>query len=330
MLTLRRCAAGVLACGALMLTVPSSYAASEWHPKKTIEIVVPSAPGGGLDLTGRTMQAVIQDGKYTDEAMTVLNKPGGSGTVGIAYINRHKGDGHYVTVQALPLITNRISGMSTIGLDDVTPIAVLVTEQILFSVAPDSPIQSGKDLIDALKKDPGSVTIGVSSSPGGQSHCAAALLTKAVGGDPKKLKVVFFDSGGEAVTAVMGGHVTVAVTPAGPILGPRDAGKLRVIGIPAEERLPAPLADVPTWKEQGADVVFSTWRAIVGPKDMTAEELAWWDATLGKATSTDEWKGDAERNLWTPDYKNSKDAATFFASEQTRLASLLTDLGLAK
>lgn len=113
----------------------------------------------------------------------------------MAYINTHAGDGHFVSLQALPLITNRITGLSTMGIDDVTPLAMFVTEQVVFSVPANSPIKNGQDLVQMLKKDPSSVTLGVSSSPGGQSHDAAAMVVKAVGQDPKKLKVVFFGSG---------------------------------------------------------------------------------------------------------------------------------------
>ena len=308
----------------------ASARADDWKPTRPIEVVVPSAPGGGLDLVGRTLQSVIEQEKLSDQPVTVLNKPGGSGTVGIAYINSHKANGNYVCIQALPLITNTITGQSEIGLKDVTPLAVLVTEQIIFSVAADSPIKSGKDLAEKLKTDPQSISIGVSSSPGGQSHDAAALVTKAAGGEPKNLKVVFFDSGGEAATALMGGHITVAVTPAGVILGPAQTGKIRIIAIPAESRVGGALADVPTWKEQGVDAVFSTWRVIVGPKGMTPEQIAWWDNTLAKVTASPEWQTALGRNQWTADYLNSKQAADFFGSENTRLTALLTDLGLAK
>jgi putative tricarboxylic transport membrane protein len=325
---LTRSAAALI--GAAIALSGAAGRADDWKPTRPIEIVVPSGPGGGLDLVGRTLQAVMEQEKLTEVPVTVLNKPGGSGTVGIAYINSHPHSGNYVCIQALPLITNSITGQSEIGLKDVTPLGVLVTEQILFSVAADSPIKSGQDLAEKLKADPGSVSIGVSSSPGGQSHDATALVTKAVGGDPKKLKVVFFDSGGEAATALMGGHIDVAVTPAGVILGPRQTGKIRIIAIPAASRAGGALADVPTWKEEGVDAVFSTWRVIVGPKGMTPDQVAWWDDALNKVTASPEWQTAVDRNQWTANYLDSKDAAAFFNSESTRLTALLTDLGLAK
>jgi putative tricarboxylic transport membrane protein len=321
--------AGVLAIGALFAG-GNAVAADAWKPTKPIQIIVPSAPGGGLDLVARTLQNVITQQKLSDQPITVLNRPGGGGTVGISYINSHHADGHYVTVQALPLVTNRITGLSPIGLNDVTPLAVLFREPIIFSVAGDSPLKTGKDVIAQIRKDPASVGMAVSSSPGGQSHIAAAMVVKAAGQDPQKLKIVFFDSGGEAMTALMGGHVSLAASPVGVAVGPAQAGKIRMIGIPQAARAPDELADVPTWKEQGLDVDFSTWRVLVGPKGMPAAQVAWWDGVLKKVMATPEWATALKRNMWSADYRPSAQANDFLKNEDTRLTPLLKELGLAK
>lgn len=307
-----------------------ALAADAWEPHRPIEIVVPSAAGGGLDLVARTLQNAIVQEKLSSKPITVLNRPGGSGTVGIAYINNHHGDGHYVSVQALPLVTNQITGLSKVGIGDVTPLGMFVTEQVVFSVPASSPIKTGKDLIAMLKQNPQSVTIGVSSSPGGQSHDAAALVVKAAGQDPKKLKIVFFDSGGEAVTSLMGGHVTVTATPAGTVIGPSQSGRTRMIAVAGGERDGGALADVPTWKEQGLDVDFTTWRVLVGPKGMSADEIAWWDNVLQKATSSPEWAEAVKRNEWTAAYRNSAQTRQFLDDEAGRLGPLMGELGLAR
>ncbi|MDB5990273.1 MAG: hypothetical protein JWQ10_1676 [Herbaspirillum sp.] len=324
---------GLLAFGALLSVGSIGNAANAteaWKPTRPIQIVVPSAPGGGLDLVARTLQNVITQEKLSDQPITVLNRPGGGGTVGISYINSHHADGHYVTVQALPLVTNQITGLSKIGIADVTPLAVLFREPIIFAVAGDSALKSGQDVVALLRKDPASVGMAVSSSPGGQSHIAAAMVVKAAGQDPHKLKIVFFDSGGEAMTALMGGHVAVAASPVGVAVGPAQAGKIRMIGIPQAARAPDELANVPTWKEQGIDVDFSTWRVLVGPKDMPAAQAAWWDNVLKKVMATPEWSAALKRNMWSADYRPSQQAAEFLKNENARLTPLLGELGLAK
>jgi putative tricarboxylic transport membrane protein len=278
----------------------------------------------------RTLQEIITRDKLSSQPVTVLNRPGGGGTVGVATINTHRGDGHYVTVQALPLVTNRLTGLSAVGLDDVTPLALLLTEPVVFSVAADSPIKSGQDWVARLRTDPSGVGLAVSSSPGGQSHIAAALVAKAAGQDPRKLKIAFFDSGAEAIVALIGGHVDVAASPVGVALGPAQAGRLRMIAVPSATRQPGPLANVPTWKEQGVDVQFSTWRVLVGPKNMGQSAIAWWDAVLQKAVASPAWSAALERNLWTADYMNSADTAAFLKNESDRISALLTDLDLTK
>jgi putative tricarboxylic transport membrane protein len=304
--------------------------AADWKPTRPIELVVPSAAGGGLDTTARVLQRMMHDLTLTDQAVNVINKPGGSGAIGILYTNQHKGDGHYLCVQSPGLLSNELVGTTNIGLKDVTPVAQLVDEEIIFTVAADSPFKTGKDLADKLGADPASVTLAMSSAPGGHSHIAAALVTKAAGGDPRKLKTVFFNGGGEAATALMGGHVMVTVTPASSILGPLAAGKVRVIAYAGGKRLPGALSGVPTWKEQGIDVVFSAWRALSGPIGMTQDQLNWWDSVLGRLTQSEEWSKYVLQNEWTADYRNSADTARFFSAERERLAAIIAELGLAR
>ena len=153
---------------------------------------------------------------------------------------------------------------------------------------------------------------------------------KAAGGDPKALKMVFFGSGAEVSAALMGNHVTLGLTPASSILGGVQSGKLRVIAIPAAHRVGGVLADVPTWQEQGIDVVFSAWRSLAGPRGMSEDQLAWWDAMLAQLTKTAAWQKDVERNVWTADYKDHKQTAEFFREEEQRLQGVLGELGLAK
>ena len=219
---------GALALGAGIRPKPTS--AATWEPTRPIEIVVPSAAGGGLDVTARVLQRTMHDLKVTDQAINVVNKAGGNGAIGIVYANQHKGDGHYITVQSPALLISPLEGVGAIGLKDVTPVATLVDEQIIFAVAADSPFKTGRDVAAKLKSDTSSISFAMSGSVGGHSHIALALVTQAAGGDPRALKVVAFNGGAEAVTALMGGHVMVTVTPASSILGPLAAGKVRVIG----------------------------------------------------------------------------------------------------
>jgi putative tricarboxylic transport membrane protein len=297
-------------------------------PDRPVEIIVPSAPGGGLDVTARALQAVVQQGKLMEQPTVVINKPGGSTALGVAYLNEHPGDGGYICIQAPPMVTNAIVGLSDIDIEDVTPLGLLFEEDIIFSVKSDSRFADGKALVKQLLADPQSVSIGISSALGAHSHLATALLMKAAGGDPSKLKVVVFGSGSEAAIAVLGGHVDVAVTPASSILGHKEAGTLRVIGVPSEKRGIGALADAPTWKEQGVDYVFGNWRFVLGPKDMTPPQIAYWDGVLSKVVEQPEWKKLTLNNNWTPAFRNSSELRTFLIKQRAELTTILRDLGM--
>src|SRR5690606_18124685 len=153
-----------------------------------------------------------------------------------------------VAIVAATMTGNYVAGRSTIGPDDVTPIAQLFTEYVAFAVRPDSTIRDGKDLLARLKADSGAVSTSISGGVGNHNHIALALVTRAAGGDVKKVKAVTFNSGGESITAALGGHVDMVVSPAGTVL-PHVQGKgLRFIALTAPKRLGGAYAEVPVWK----------------------------------------------------------------------------------
>lgn len=319
---------GLLAAGTVALSATAAMAQA-WKPEKAIEIVVPSGAGGGLDTAARGIQTSMQKLGIAQNVV-VNNKPGGSGTVAIAYMNQHAGDPHYIQVQAPPFLTNPIVGTSQLGQKDATPLALMLTEEIIFSVSAKSDIKTGKDLAERLGKDASSLSVGISASPGGHSHIATALIVKAAGGDPKKLKTVVFQGGAEAATALLGGHIDVAVTPASSVLGHKAAGTLRIVGLTAEHRSKGGLADVPTFKEQGVNAVFSNWRLVAGPVKMTPAQIAWWDEALGRVAKSAEWAELADRNLWSVEYKSAKEMPDFVREQTEELTVILKEVGLAR
>jgi putative tricarboxylic transport membrane protein len=214
--------------------------------------------------------------------------------------------------------------------EDFTPIAMLADEHIGFVVRADSPIKDGRDLLERLKKDPASVSMALASALGNANHIAVSLVGKTVGADPRRFKIAVFNSSGESVTAVMGGHIDLAITTTG-LIGPHvQAGRLRVLGIAAASRLAGPLAQAPTWREQGVDVVFSSWRMMIGPRAMSPDQVAYWEGIAAKVSAQKEWISDLERNSLVPGYMNSSATRKLLAQQAEQLRSILTDLGLAK
>lgn len=200
----------------------------------------------------------------------------------------------------------------------------------MVSVGPDSPLKSGNDVLDRLRKDPAALSIAIGSVVGGSNHIGIASVLKAAGVDIRKLRTVVFKSGSESVVALMGGHIDLAVGAPEQALQHVQSGKVRALAVAAPQRLGGALASVPTWKESGVDVSADTWRGVVGPKGLSEAQIASWDRTLSQMVASDEWKKDVEKNLWEPSYRNSADTRKFLDDEYRELRTVLVDLGLAK
>ena len=318
----------LLACAAASLN--AGPVAAQWKPEKNIEIIVGTGPGGGQDKTARTVQHLLTDKRFIEAPVTVINKPGGGGAVGWAYLNQHAGDAHYAVIGTTTLLTSQITGRSPVGFTDITPLAMLLSESVAISVRQESPLLTGKDLVERLKKDASSVSASIGSSVGGPNHIAFALIAKAAGGDVKKLKTVVFQGGGEAITATLGGHVDLISSAANNVIPHLAAGKMRVLGIAAPQRLGGVFAKVPTWKEQGIDVHITNWRMLAGPKNLTAAQVAYWDGALAKLAKTDEWKKDLDNNVFENTYMNSDETGRYLKAQYDQFHAALSEVGLAK
>ena len=316
---------------ASLLLVPASASAQKaWKPDRPIEIVVGTDPGSGFDRTARLLQKIWQGEHLLDEPVTVVNKAGGFGAVGWSYMNQRGRSGNVVAIMSPLLLTNRIAGNMDLSYEDVTPLTLLEDEEIAFAVYTDSTIKDGKEFIARLRYDPSSVSVGVSGI-GGQNHVALALVAQAAGGiDVTKLKVVSFAGSGDVVTSVIGGHVESTASPASTIAPQVAGGRLRAIGISSEKRIGGVLADVPTWREQGVDAVFSNWRGVIGPKGMTAVQVQYWDGVFAKTVETPEWKEEVQKAQLTSHYLPSHDAGAFLAAENAKLSRVMGTLGLNK
>ncbi len=304
--------------------------AQSWTPQKNVEIVVSSAPGGSNDKTGRSVEKLLNELKLVPTSLTVVNKPGGGGNIAYAYMNQHKADGHYLLVGTTALLSNHIVGSSQLNYADFTPIASLFNDYVVFAVNANAPFKSGKDLIAQLTSKPQSIALGFATTLGSHNHIAAGLLMKTAGGNARDLKVVPFKGSAEAVTALMGDHLQLVTTAAGNVAGHVQSGRLRVVAVSSDKRLPGSLANVPTWKEQGVNLVYGGWRSIFGPKGITAPQVAFWEGALRKAAASAEWKTELERNYWSDDFVASAQFRKDLDKDYADMKAVLVDLGLAR
>lgn len=322
-------AAGLLALLAAMLP-SAARSASAWKPDQRVEIVVGVSAGAASDTTARWIHRLFTEKKLIEANATVVNKPGGGGTIALTYLNQQAGNGHYVMVTSPNMLTNHITGRSSLNYTDVTPLAQLGREFVVVSVRSESPIMTARDLAERLKADPASLTFSVGNSIGSHGHSATAQVAKAVGADPRQLKVVTFGGSAEGVTELLGGHIDVVASPPSAMLQHVRAGRARFLAVASDRRLSGELASVPTWRELGIDAVASSWRSVIGPRGLTDEQVRYWDEVFGKLAALPEWRQDLETRLIEHTYFNSRDTRILMEREYRALAATLSDLGLAK
>ncbi|WP_269050297.1 Bug family tripartite tricarboxylate transporter substrate binding protein [Sporosarcina sp. G11-34] len=294
-------------------------------PSKNIELIAPASPGGGYDATSRAIQKILTDEKLVDQNINVVNKPGGNGEVGWKYLQSK--DAHSLAIDSSLILTNNLLGKSDMTFKDLTPLAILTTEWISIAVPNDSPYEDGQALMEQLKKDPASIKIGIAPGLGNNDHLSFVQAAKTYGVDITKLNFLVYEGGGDVVTSLLGGHVDVGTSSVSEFIDQHEAGKFKIVAVSSEERIKG-LEDVATWKEQGVDMVFPHWRGIVGPPNMTEEQIAYWDGVISKLVETDAWKKIMENNEWELFYKDSKETKAFLEEQETNYEVLIKDSGL--
>lgn len=321
--------AGVLA-GITLALAGTVAQAQGWQPDKNVEIVINTAPGSGQDVTGRLIQSILQERKLVTTPITVNNKPGGGGIIAYTHLQSQSGNGHFISIASKSLLTNHISGRAPLTYSHLTPLAILFDEYITVAVKADSPIKSGRDIIDRLKKDPGALSFGVATSLGNPNHQGIAMALKVSGIDLRKTKTPVFQSGGQAITALLGGHVDAVPGSVGLMRKHVEAGSIRVVAIAAPQRIGGIFANVPTWKEQGADAVVSNWRGLIGPPNLSPAQIAYWDGVMKQLVQTEAWKKELADNNWDNEYRNAAETKKYMDADYAELKGFLTELELVK
>jgi putative tricarboxylic transport membrane protein len=211
--------------------------------------------------------------------------------------------------------------------NDLTPLAMVGNEPVGIAVRADSPIKDAKDFMARLKADPASLSISVGSTRGATNHFAVGALAKAAGVDPKKLKILTFGGGAESVTNLLGGHIDAMSQAINNAIPYYQAGTMRIIGLSTARRSPT-LPDVPTFREQGFDVVVDGWTVVVGPRGLTPVQIAYWEAILEKTVNHAEWKKYLESFSWVWEFKKSQATRDYLKKEYDDARRMLMELGM--
>jgi len=305
---------------------PSAPAPS--HPRTVtpshLRLIAPAAPGGGWDQTARVMQQVLQQSGIA-RTVSVENIPGAAGTIGLArFVGSEQGSGDVVMVSGLIMLGGTVMHRSPVTLRDVTPIARITGEFEAIVVPADSPFRTLDDVIRALKDRPEAVSWG-GGSAGGSDQILAGLVADAVGVSPGRINYIAFSGGGESLSAIVGGQVSVGVNGLAELEPQIQAGTVRALAISSAERLPG--FDVPTLGEQGVNVEFENWRSIVAPPGISGEERRRLESTIAAMVHSPEWRAALDRYRWLDRYLSGDDFDRFVNQEETRVRAILKQLG---
>src|SRR5687767_7610000 len=306
----------------LLLAFALSFAAAlvptALTAQPSLKMMIPANPGGGWDQTGRNLAAAMQSGKLVS-GVQFDNKGGAAGTIGLAqFVNSAKGDPNAVMIGGMVMVGGIILNKSAVNLSQVTPIARLTSEWEVIVVPANSPHKTMADLVKALKADPGKVSWG-GGSAGGTDHILVGLIAKDVGVQPAKINYVPFKGGGEAIAAILGGHVTAGVSGLGEFAEQIKAGKMRALA----QSSPKKIDGIASLKEQGINVELGNWRGIFGAPGINPQQRDALVKLVRTATETPAWKATLQKLGWEPWFLGGEEYAKFLREDEKRVAGII-------
>jgi putative tricarboxylic transport membrane protein len=311
----------------LWLVAAATQAAD--YPSKTVEFVVAGSPGGGLDTVARALDAALHEEKLFKEAFAIKNMGGAGGNLAKNYVHQKKGDPYVLYLESNRVFVNRIVGTTHLSYTDLTPVARVMTEYLVWAVRADSPYKTAREILDKEKASPGSIVFGVGTVPG-NDQMNILRAAKAYGIDMKKVQVLALKSSADATIQMLGGHVPVASSGLSELLEHARAGKVRLVAISSPSPLPGELAKVPTWRSMGIDIAILHWRGLFAPPGVPAEMVKYWEQTIARLMKTNAWKKALDRHQWFDGYADSATFRKDIEQENKVYTEVLTELGMAK
>jgi putative tricarboxylic transport membrane protein len=254
------------------------------------------------------------------------NKGGAGGTIGLAqFVNSSKGDPNALLIGGMVMIGAIYLDNSPVNLSMVTPLARLTGEYEIIVVSANSPHKSMADLIKAFRANPGGVSWG-GGSAGGTDHILVGMIAKEAGVDPAKINYVPFKGGGEAIAAIIGGHVTAGVSGVGEFTEQIKGGRMRALAVSS----PSKIEGFPTLKEQKLNVELANWRGIFGAPGITTAQRDALIKIVQRATESKAWKETLAKLNWSPIFLSGDAYKKFIEEDTKRIADIIDSLGIKK
>ncbi|GAA4714794.1 Bug family tripartite tricarboxylate transporter substrate binding protein [Nocardioides conyzicola] len=307
----------------------SSCGVTRGDDTRDLAMWIPNSPGGGYDQTGRAAVSVMEQDDTTGGTFEVTNILGAGGSVAMSRLMGAAGDEHTMMTVGLGVVGSLYSFGQDYKINDATPLAQLIEDQEGVLVPADSEFKTVDDFVEAWKADPSSVVVGGGSSPGGPDHLFPMQLAEAVGIDPKDVTYVPYDGGGPLTSALLGEKIDVGFSGLGEFEGQIESGDLRALAVSGAERLEGDtVKDIPTLQESDIDLVFTNWRGVLAPPDISDERRDELIAYLQEMHDSPEWQAALEKNGWIDAFRTGDEFDEFLVEQDERVASTLKELDL--
>ena len=308
---------------AAMVTTVFAVPAMAAYPDKPVTVICPWTAGGGTDVLLRALSKSAE--KYLGQTITVVNQTGGAGAIGHNAIRTARPDGYTIGMITFELNSLPPQGLVPFTWKDFDPLMRINSDPAALTVKADAPYSTVRGFMDYAKSHPGEITIG-NSAPGSVWHIAAGLAAEKTG---VQVKHVPFDGAQPAVTALVGGHIKAVAVSVAEVRGQVQAGNLKILGVMSADRDKI-FPDVPTFKEQGVDVQFYTWRGLGLPKGVPPAIKAKIADAYKKAFDSQEFKDFAAKASLNLAYQDSAEFAKFLDQNYKDVSAVMKNLGLSK
>lgn len=300
----------------------------EWEPKRPIEMVAPARAGGGWDTFARVISNVIMEQEFMEQNIGVINKPGGTGAVGWAYIQKIQ-DPHNIFTTSTTMVFSMLAGNSQYSWNDMTPIANLAADYGIIAVREDAPWDSLTELMDDFKENPENFTVAGGNTPGGFDHVQFISLAMEAGIPLEDIRYVTDQSSG-GLPILLNGTVDILSSKLGSgVVEQYRAGEIKILAVLSEERLEADtVSQFPTAVEQGYDTVFINWRGVYGPGGMTEAQVAYYEDVMRQVSESDQFAAIRDQFGWEEMFMGSEEYTEFIRQEVESNSKIMEELGL--
>lgn len=311
--------ATVLGAGLFAVGATAGPVMAQDYPSRDIEMIIPFGVGGGSDTLARTIASVISEMGLLPVQILPENRPGGSGAIGYGYVGQQQGNDHLIATVSVSFFTTPLLGASPVSYKDFTPLAAISYSPYVLAVPTSSPYESVDDLASAGRLT--TATVGVVSD----AALLADMLSESAG---VQIDAVPFDGEGEALAAVLGGHVDIVFMNPSELLSQTEAGTLRPLAVSSSERVEA-FPDVPTFAELGHDIEHVQLRGLVMPGGVSEDVVAYWEGILEQVATSDEWREQYIETYYdSPAYLNSEEFGALIEQTNDRYRAIMEELGL--